>query len=66
LGTKKILHLQLLLRICTIMIIANPIYDLAFKRLMENKRVAKFFHRNVSEGNGSDGSPRSAGVYPLR
>ncbi|MDR3093184.1 MAG: hypothetical protein LBU62_00890, partial [Bacteroidales bacterium] len=25
------------------MIIANPIYDLAFKRLMENERVAKFF-----------------------
>ncbi|GHS85085.1 hypothetical protein FACS1894201_04420 [Bacteroidia bacterium] len=25
------------------MIIANPIYDLAFKRLMESERVAKFF-----------------------
>ena len=25
------------------MIIANPIYDTAFKRLMENKRIAKFF-----------------------
>jgi len=25
------------------MIIANPIYDVAFKRLMENDRVAKFF-----------------------
>ena len=25
------------------MIIANPIYDLVFKRLMENERVARFF-----------------------
>ena len=25
------------------MIIANPIYDTAFKRLMENRRIAKFF-----------------------
>ena len=25
------------------MIIANPIYDVVFKRLMENKQVAKFF-----------------------
>ena len=25
------------------MIIANPIYDVVFKRLMENERVAKFF-----------------------
>ena len=25
------------------MIIANPIYDLTFKRLMESERVAKFF-----------------------
>ena len=25
------------------MIIANPIYDVVFKRLMENDRVAKFF-----------------------
>jgi hypothetical protein len=24
------------------MIIANPIYDVAFKRLLENNRVAKF------------------------
>lgn len=27
----------------TIMIIANPIYDTVFKRMMENERVAKFF-----------------------
>ncbi|PDS26643.1 hypothetical protein B0A77_01760, partial [Flavobacterium branchiophilum] len=25
------------------MIIANPIYDVVFKRMMENERVAKFF-----------------------
>ena len=25
------------------MIIANPIYDLVFKRMMENDKVAKFF-----------------------
>ena len=25
------------------MIIANPIYDVVFKRLMENERIAKFF-----------------------
>lgn len=25
------------------MIIANPIYDVVFKRLMENQRVATFF-----------------------
>ncbi|MGV8135482.1 MAG: hypothetical protein AB2L20_09730 [Mangrovibacterium sp.] len=25
------------------MIIANPIYDVVFKRLMEDKRVARFF-----------------------
>jgi hypothetical protein len=25
------------------MIIANPIYDVVFKRLMENERAAKFF-----------------------
>ena len=25
------------------MIIANPIYDIVFKRLMENERIAKFF-----------------------
>src|SRR3989339_639009 len=25
------------------MIIANPIYDVVFKRLMEDKRIAKFF-----------------------
>ena len=25
------------------MIIANPIYDIVFKRIMENERVAKFF-----------------------
>ena len=25
------------------MLIANPIYDIVFKRLMENERVAKFF-----------------------
>jgi hypothetical protein len=25
------------------MIIANPIYDVVFKKMMENERVAKFF-----------------------
>jgi len=25
------------------MVIANPIYDVVFKRLMENDKVAKFF-----------------------
>jgi hypothetical protein len=25
------------------MIIANPIYDVVFKRMMENEKVAKFF-----------------------
>lgn len=25
------------------MVIANPIYDVVFKRMMENERVAKFF-----------------------
>lgn len=27
------------------MIIANPIYDTVFKRMMENERVAKFLMR---------------------
>jgi hypothetical protein len=27
----------------TVMIIANPIYDTVFKRLMENRRIARFF-----------------------
>jgi hypothetical protein len=35
-------------------IIANPIYDTMFKRLMENQRIAKFFisaihDRNIAE-----------------
>ena len=25
------------------MVIANPIYDVVFKKMMENERVAKFF-----------------------
>jgi len=29
------------------MIIANPIYDIVFKRLMENKRVARFFVETI-------------------
>jgi hypothetical protein len=31
------------------MIIANPIYDLIFKRWMENERVAKFFIGTLME-----------------
>ncbi|MCL2132330.1 MAG: hypothetical protein FWH36_07780, partial [Lentimicrobiaceae bacterium] len=30
------------------MIIANPIYDIVFKRLMENKRIASFFIRTLT------------------
>ena len=30
------------------MIIANPIYDIIFKRLMENKRVARFFIQTLT------------------
>ncbi len=33
------------------MIIANPIYDVVFKRLMENERVAKFFISTLLEEN---------------
>ena len=33
------------------MIIANPIYDIVFKRLMENDRVAKFFMGTLLEEN---------------
>ena len=29
------------------MIIANPIYDIVFKRLMENKRIARFFIETI-------------------
>jgi len=29
------------------MIIANPIYDIVFKRLMENKRIARFFVETI-------------------
>jgi len=31
------------------MIIANPIYDVVFKRLMEDKRIAKFFIETLTE-----------------
>jgi hypothetical protein len=30
------------------MLIANPIYDIVFKRLMENKRSAKFFIQTLT------------------
>jgi hypothetical protein len=33
------------------MIIANPIYDVGFKRLMENEKVAKFFISTLLEQN---------------
>ncbi len=33
------------------MIIANPIYDVVFKRLMENEKVAKFFISTLLEEN---------------
>jgi hypothetical protein len=33
------------------MLIANPIYDVVFKRLMENERVAKFFISTLLEEN---------------
>jgi len=33
------------------MVIANPIYDIVFKRLMENDRVAKFFIGTLLEEN---------------
>ena len=29
------------------MIIANPIYDTVFKRLMENRRIARFFIETI-------------------
>ncbi|MDR2026651.1 MAG: hypothetical protein LBQ01_03715, partial [Prevotellaceae bacterium] len=31
------------------LIIANPIYDTVFKRLMENQRIAKFFLSTILE-----------------
>jgi hypothetical protein len=31
----------------SVMIIANPIYDIVFKRLMENKRIARFFVETI-------------------
>lgn len=31
------------------MIIANPIYDVVFKRLMEDKKVVKFFIETLLE-----------------
>ena len=40
-GTGKIVYL--LVQIDKNMVIANPIYDIVFKRMMENERVAKFF-----------------------
>jgi len=33
---------------CRVMLIANPIYDTVFKRLMENKRSAKFFIQTLT------------------
>ena len=33
------------------MVIANPIYDVVFKRLMEDKRIAKFFIGTLLEQN---------------
>lgn len=33
------------------MIIANPIYDVVFKRLMEDKRIAKFFIESLLDDN---------------
>ncbi len=36
------------------MVIANPIYDVVFKRLMENERVAKFFIGGYSHSCPSD------------
>jgi len=30
-----------------VMVIANPIYDIVFKRLMENKRIARFFVETI-------------------
>jgi len=33
------------------MIIANPIYDVVFKMLMENEKVAKFFIGTFLEQN---------------
>ena len=33
------------------MIIANPIYDVVFKKMMENERVAKFFIGTLLEQN---------------
>jgi hypothetical protein len=40
--TPKIIKLHFK-KACNQMIIANPIYDVVFKRLMENDKVAKFF-----------------------
>jgi len=36
------------------MIIANPIYDTVFKRLMENKRIARFFIETIIEEKVED------------
>ncbi len=36
------------------MIIANPIYDVVFKRLTENKKVAKFFIGTIFLSNPHD------------
>ena len=36
------------------MIIANPIYDTVFKRLMENKRIARFFVETIIEEKVED------------
>jgi hypothetical protein len=33
------------------MIIANPIYDVVFKRMMENEKVAKFFIGTLLDQN---------------
>jgi hypothetical protein len=36
------------------MVIANPIYDVVFKKLMENDSIAKFFIGTILEQNIED------------
>ena len=48
------------------MIIANPIYDVVFKRLMENERVAKFFVSTLLDETVIDLSmkPQERTIFP--
>ena len=42
--------------------IANPIYDTVFKYLMENRRVARFLHRNAHRRSSNRNCGSTSGI----